>query len=335
VVTVALDVTAGVATAGANTLELIAKEINSAIPELHAYVTGPTTPEITAAVAAASLSGGADSSTVFQAAPSAGGYLRAQDLASVLELFQEAVTRTTNLTATGGSTTTAVVTLLDPGTYEGETVTFDAATTTAALQGLSFVVASNDATTFTFSETLPAAVVNTDTFTVSTTFLDRHISALRGAAGRAGFKPGDSFGEWRTFIDACETTMNRLIASSLGSTTISHASLVVADSPAATTTFVPLSLPMRAGQFDGLGLTVGGSSSVIDFTTEDAVYLKYALSGAPAAAASVAITQSDVLQTRPAALGHLVHVGGHPASARVVHILDQVQMFVEDFVLPA
>jgi hypothetical protein len=66
------------------------------------------------------------------------------------------------LTTTGGTTTTAAVSGLVAGQFVGDIVQFDAATTTAALQGEYAVVIANDGTTLTFDRTLPAAVASDD-----------------------------------------------------------------------------------------------------------------------------------------------------------------------------
>ena len=334
-VTVALAVTLGVATAGANTLALIAAATNSSIPGLQAYLEGPSTVEITAAIATASLAGGDGPTSSFGHAQPGGGYLRAQDLASSFELLQNA-TASGTLTATGGSTTTAVVTSITPGSYTGATLTFTAGTTTVALRGLSYTVASNNATTFTTTETMAGACAATDTFTVTSTFLNRAVSELRDAAGSAGSPAGDPYGRYLTFIDGCEFTLNQIDGSSVPKSTLSHASLAVAESPAATTTNIPLTATMRPGQYDGLLATIGISDPIqIDYNTESAIYLKTPLLGVPPAATAVAIQTSALPVGRSKSLSGLVHPGGHPDTANVIFILDLVQRAVEAFVLPS
>ena len=105
-------------------------------------------------------------------------YLRAQDLATILELLQDG-TADTLVTATAGSTTTATVTSIPANSYVGALVTFASNTTTVALRGVQARVLSHTTTVFTFASTLPAAVANTDTFSIEHDFMDDEIATIR------------------------------------------------------------------------------------------------------------------------------------------------------------
>lgn len=86
-----------------------------------------------------------------------------------------------NITATGGSTTTFAAAGLTADQYVGEVIQFDAATTTAALQGVYATIIANDGTQLTFAEALPAAVVSGDELDILQSFRRRIASNTASA----------------------------------------------------------------------------------------------------------------------------------------------------------
>lgn len=137
-------------------------------------------------------------------------YLRAQDMATVLDLLQDAMDQGTDLTATGGSTTTIVdgAATFVASQQAGNVVVFDAATTTVALRGLEFRILSNSATTLTM-ELMPAAAQSGDTFTIRGGWFDAAIADLREGKSLADAPSGSLYGEARTVADALVTALRR------------------------------------------------------------------------------------------------------------------------------
>lgn len=330
-ITIALAVSAGVATA-ANTLNAIAAAVNAAIPQVTATVVSGGTLTRTSAVSLTSFAGGADPATDVDTAPVGAGYLRAQDLATALELLQES-TNSGELTATGGSTTTAVVASVTANAYVGAEVTFEADTTTVALRGVTATVVSNNGTTFTFAETLPGTVASGDTFRVRSAFLDDAIALLRGSSVRADAPPANVYGFSRTVVDVLQRMQEQLAGSALPNRSVSRPGLVTGSG--STTTAVVSADAMRPDQFKGMYLTISGATRRIVSNNETTLFLDKALSGAPSASTSFSIFLKTVDANVFPGRFHNVHPAGHPDAAFLAYLLDTVQNTVEAFVLPS
>jgi len=159
-ITIALGVTAGVPTVGANTATLIAAAVNASAAAsrlvLALLPVGAGAGSLSAAVPFANLIGGRGGENGVQTLPL--NFLRAQDMASVMELLMNALDLPAPLTATGGS----AVSVVDAGafvanTQVGNTVVFTG-NVTAALAGKSAVVVSNTANALFFAAgAIPAA----------------------------------------------------------------------------------------------------------------------------------------------------------------------------------
>lgn len=262
-VVIALDVNSGTPDDTENTAVLVAAAFNAAVTGATARVAGDSAQSLDAVVAQTSLSGGLDPDTAVQTAGArpagTAGYLRGQDLASILDLLQEALDSDGDLTATGGSTTTAVVTTLEANAYVGATVVFDSATTTALLRDVEATVLSNDATTLTFTETLPAAVVNTDTFTLEQTVVDTEVSELRDGLGLGDSPRGQVYGFWRTAVHAMQKMMEQLGGSSLSDRQVSRPG-VETGAGSTDSRVVSEDTDMKIDAFKGFTLTVGGET---------------------------------------------------------------------------
>lgn len=333
-ITVALGVSSGSAVGGANTMDLIAGAINSALPELSARVTTQSAEEITDPVAAASFSGGSDS-VAGEAAPRGGGYLRAQDLGIFLELLQEACAA--DLTATGGSTTTAIVASIpNGGEYAGAKVTFAADTTTVALQGAEATVLSHNATTFTFTEALAAAVANTDTFSIEIQLVSPALASLyEGANKTKGDAPaGSVYGESRIALDAIAKLVQQVGGAAMPVRVLSRVGVVT--KAGSTASEVKSVDSMRIDAFKGRNLVLGGETRRIVGNTEDTFLLAKELASAPAAGASFAIQEPTVgYRAGVTDLANVHPGGGHPNNAFMAYLLEQAQKAVEELVLPA
>ncbi len=75
----------------------------------------------------------------------------------------------------------------------GQKVTFTG-NVTAALAGVTAIVASNTAGVLTFTTTLPAAVAAGDTYTISGAIFDKHIASLREGKAFGEAPPGNMYG---------------------------------------------------------------------------------------------------------------------------------------------
>jgi len=333
-ITVALAVTAGAATATANTMNRVAAAINAALPEVSARVTTQSANEITNPIAATTFSGGSNSASG-QGAPVGGGYLRAQDLAIFLELLQDACSA--SLTATGGTTTTAVVASIpNGGEYVGAKVTFADDTTTAGLRGEVAYVGSHNATTFTFTRTLPAAVANTDTFTIELLLVAPELASLCEGpdTAKAHAPAGSVYGETRVALDAIAKLIEQV-----GNTTVPVRVLsrsAVETAAGSTDTLVKSVDTMRVDGFKGKNLVIAGETRRIVGNTSDSFLLAKALSSAPAAATAFQIVEPTT-DFRPGnfELANTHPGGGHANNAFMAYLLKQAQKAVEGLVLPA
>lgn len=334
-ITIALDVTIDVPTVSENSLALIQAAVLTALgadSPIDVRLNGPdSSEERTTAFAEASLSGGLDKTDVLDAAPIAAGYLRAQDMATVVELLQESFDA--SLTATGGTTTTAVVASLGTANrYRGATVTFAADTTTVGLRGVSATVLSSAVNTLTFSSTLPAAVANTDTFTISLNLVNDEIDTLRQGGGRADAPRGSVYGETRIVLNA----LNKLHQQIQNVTTPVHErtllTTTVGYTASDTLQVAGYNATMRIDEYKGLTLvTAGGDRRVIVSNDETSFRFTRPVSvvGGDALTVRVPTNTPDHITLSG------VHPGGHPDSSYLAFLLGLVQAVVEASALPA
>lgn len=178
---------------------------------------------IDAVIASLTTGSALDSGPTIRAA--AQNYLRAQDAATILELLSGLVTTGELTAAANGSTTTVVdgAGTFTPGKWVGATLTFEADTTTAALQGLSRTVISNTDSTLTLGEALPAASATGDTFTVASNPVSVELDAIR--QGQSGYDAprGSVYSNHRTVLNAYTKFIQQLsLATSTGTLTFSN-----------------------------------------------------------------------------------------------------------------
>ncbi len=224
-------------------------------------------------------------------------YLRAQDMSSVLELLQNALDQPSDMTATGGTTTS----VQDTGAFIVNTqakavVTFDAATTTAALQGLSFEVVSNTTGALFFGETLPGTPVTGDTYTITSGLVQVAIDNLRGprdgsAQGIGAAPVGSVYGDMRMVAEALNVLVVQLGATQ-NERNLGRPGLQVA--AASTETVVQLEtagISFRIDEFRGAKVVVSGEDErFVVRNDETSVTVNKAYSSAPTATTAVAIT---------------------------------------------
>lgn len=327
VLTIALAVTAGVATVGANTLNLIATAILglSGSPFI-AYPSSTGTGEIRLAASSVPFAGGVAGRDGVASAPRP--FLLAQDSANILQILQDKLSKA-SVTATGGSTTTAVVASVGANDWRGALVTFASNTTTALLRGVTARVLSNTGTTFTFSSTLPAAVVNTDTFAIEHTILDANILELRqGRTGLGDSPAGNVYGTQRIVADA----FSKLILT-LGGTiftpTVSWPS--AATKTGSTTTEIKVNETYKIDSLAHKVLTISGASRDIVSNTEDTIVVAPALSVAPAGAVAYTVT----VPVNTSWDGAHVYPGPHPFNYMLAALITTALTEVVGTTLPA
>lgn len=328
-ISVALAVSSGVPVTNSNTAKLIAAAINnsSAGTSVKASFTGTGASSISAAQTTTAFAGGTAIDT--NRATVGVNYLRAQDMATVLEFFKEALGNSSVVTATGGSTTTAVVSALVSGAYVGAKVTFASNTTTAALQGVTAYVKSNNTTTLTFTSALPAACASTDTFTIEQTFLDAAISELRSGRNRGDAPAGNPFGLSRTVLNALQKICEQAAGSTLTAKTIAT---LTTGSGSTTTSVVNSTSDMRIDAFKGMTLTVSGASRKILGNTESTFVLTSALGSAPSASTSFTVTIPAVDSDNDPTFAY---AGGQPHNYKLANFIASAQAVVEAFVSAA
>lgn len=136
---------------------------------------------------------------------------KANRIGDLLQLLTDLIDSGT-LTATTGSETDGFT---DSGAFTGvdslvgATFTYDAATTTAALQGLSFTIASNTVNKITFTEAAPAANAVGDVGVITFTTIDKDLSALRQGKG-LGDTASNPYGPGPSLINALAVLIEQL-----------------------------------------------------------------------------------------------------------------------------
>lgn len=223
-ITIALAVNLGVPVGASNTATLIAAAINASAAAsalVGAYLpAGSGAGSLSAAVSAVHLAGGAGGENGVNTYPL--NFLRAQDMASVLELLMDALDQPAALTATGGSATSVVdgAATFVASSQIGNTVVFDG-NVTAALAGVRAVVTSNTATTLNFAAgALPAAPVAGDTYTLVGSMVDAAISDLRDGRGPASAPAGNVYGDSRVVADALVRIVQQLGGATIAETVL-------------------------------------------------------------------------------------------------------------------
>lgn len=262
-------------------------------------------------------------------------YLRAQDMATVLELLQDGLDQPTELTATGGSTTTVE----DTGAFTadaqvGNYVVFAADTTTVALRGLSFRVTANTTGVLTVAGPMPAAAAAGDEYTLVAGLVDEAISDLREGKGLADAPAGSVYGDMRIVSDAL-VRMVKQLGASVAERNIGRPGLKTA--AGSTTTVINLKtagVNYRIDELVGTKMTISGESRRVLRNDESSATVSAAYSSAPAADTAVAITvPAD--DAHPASPNLKVHPGAQPGeNVYLADLIGQAQAAVVAFTLP-
>jgi len=333
-ITIALNVTLGVPNAVSNTATLIAAAINTAAPALVLALlpTGSGAGSLSAAVPQTNLAGGRGGENGVQTLPL--NFLRAQDMASVMELLMDALDQSTPLTATAGS----VRSVTDAGafvanTQVGNTVRFTG-NVTAALAGVEAVVLSNTANVLNFTSALSVAPAVGDTFTIRGSMVDGAIRALlEGRVGSANAPPGNVFGDSRIVTDALVRIVQQLGGATIAENTL-FSGLTAAGSSASSIKLNTRGASLRIDELKNLKVNVTGFGiRKIVSNDESSVTVAPAFSAAPGAGVAVVVTMPE--DSTDASRNYTFAPGGQPRDNKALaEVLRAAQAAVVAFVLP-
>lgn len=336
-VSVALAVNTGTPTA-ANTATALAAAINgsaAAFALLRAFVpAGAGAGTYSAAMAATALAGGAQGSgdATVQTLPL--NFLRAQDMASVLEVLQDSLDQASALTATGGTTTSVQDTgAFVANTQIGNKIRFTG-NTTAALAGVTATVVSNTANACFFANgALPATPVAGDTYTVIGALVEPIIAKLRDGRGSGDAAAGNLYGDARLVQDAL-VRMTRQLGGTISDRSQAWASLVTGSGSTTTRVVLNMSgLRLRPDQFKNMRVVISGATRKIVGNDDTALFFDLPLSGAPAAATAVAINIAR--DSTDADANRTFAPGGQPADNRLLsELIASAEAAVVAFTLP-
>lgn len=264
-------------------------------------------------------------------------YLRAQDMATVLDLLQQALSQSSALTTVSGTTTSVTdgAATFDVDSQIGNVVVF-AGNTTAALAGVERRVVANDATTLTFSsyDPLPAAPAAGDEYTIRGEMFQDYIDDLREEKSLADSPAGSVYGHNRVAVAALVRgiellggTLSKISMGTMDTGTGSTESVLVVDNRGAG--------DMRIDGLRGLEATVSGETRIIVANDETTLTLSSDLSSAPSSGTAVALTVPVTDFGGTAAQKMRVHPGAQPGENRVLaDLVDQLQTVVAGFTLP-
>lgn len=261
-------------------------------------------------------------------------YLRASDLATALELLQEAMSATVALTVVSGSTTTIVdgASTFVAGEQVGNVVTI--VTATEAIVGETATVVANDTTTLTLSPALSATVTVGDTYTIEAAFLDTEIANLRKGGVRAD-STVEPYGTQRDAINGLMRAVEQL-GGTLAERLVSRSGLT--SLAGSTDTVVVLAdSDYRIDQFKGhrVVVTARGEGIVVS-SNENSVTLRGPMAAAAQAGDAVAITVPLNDFGGTSAPKVVTHPGSQPGENRVLaDFIDQLQTLVEAATVPS
>jgi hypothetical protein len=262
-------------------------------------------------------------------------YLRAQDMATALELLTAALSQPLALTVDSGSTTTIVdaEATFVAGAQVGNTVTMG--TSSEAIEGETAVVTSNTTTTLTFAPPFSATVTIADEYTTEGTMLDAQIATLREGKGIADATPSGPYGQYRDAIAGLMLGIERL-GGTVAERSVGAAGLTALDG--STDTVVLLSGgPYRIDQFKGYRVAVdtAGEGFVVS-SNETSVTLRGPMAASAAAADAVTITVPTNDFGGTSAPKIRIHPGAQPGeNAVLADLIDQLQTLVTDSTIPA
>ncbi len=265
-------------------------------------------------------------------------YLRAQDMASVLELLQDGLDQPADLTATGG---TARSVQDGGGTFTADqqvgNIVIFAGNVTAALAGIEARVVTNSATELFFADgALPDTPAAGDTYTLRGALLDSQISELREGKSLADSPAGSVLGEVRSAMDALVLGIRRV-----GGAEPAFRQVWSGDTAAGSTaTLILLDLrggTLRVDELRGMRVSVTGFQSRLVRTNTEAGALTVspALSGSPGSGVATTVVVPDDEVGGTSAPKIRTHPGAQPGeNAVLADLIDQLQVVVVAYTLP-
>jgi len=260
-------------------------------------------------------------------------YLRAQDMATVLDLLQQAMSATVALTVVSGSTTTIVdgASTFVAGEQVGNEVTIVTATET--IVGETATVVSNTTTTLTLSPAFSATTTVGDTYTIEAKFVDTEIATLREGGGIAD-STVNPYGAHRDAINGLVRFAEQL-ASTFAERNIG-ASGLTALAGSDDTTVLLSGGPYRIDELKGYRVVVTArGEGIVLKNDENSVTLRGPMAAAAQAADAVAITVplNDFGGTSAPKIR--THPGAQPGeNAALADLIDQLQALVEAATVP-
>lgn len=260
-------------------------------------------------------------------------YLRAQDMATVLDLLQQAMNATTPLAVVSGSTTTIVdgASTFVAGEQVGNEVTI--VTATEAIVGETATVVANDTTTLTLSPAFSATTTAGDTYTIEAKFVDTEIATLREGGGIADATV-NPYGAHRDAINGLVRFAEQL-ASTFAERNIG-ASGLTALAGSDDTTILLSGGAYRIDELRGYRVVVTArGEGIVLKNDENSVTLRGPMAAAAQAADAVAITVplNDFGGTSAPKIR--THPGAQPGeNAALADLIDQLQALVEAATVP-
>ena len=260
-------------------------------------------------------------------------YLRAQDMATVLDLLQQALNATTPLTVVSGSTTSIVdgASTFVADEQVGNVVTI--VTATESIVGETATVVANDTTTLTLSPALSATVTVGDTYTIEAKFLDTEIDTLRKGGGIAD-STVDPYGVHRDAINGLVRFIEQL-GGSVAERSVGAAGLVALDGSDDTVVLLSGG-PYRIDQFKGYRVAVNtAGEGIVVSSNENSVTLRGPMAAAAAADDAVTITVPTTDFGGTSAHKIRIHPGAQPGeNAVLANLIDQLQALVVAATVP-
>lgn len=330
-ITIALAVDGGTPVAASNTAAAICAAIAASAEAsalVEASLAGDGTGSLSDAMPRTALVGGV---TGTKSLPL--NFLRAQDMATVLELLQDALD-TGDLTATGGSARSVQDTgAFVADTQVGNVVVFEG-NITAELAGVEARVIANTADELFFAhDTLPAAPAAGDKYRIVGGLADYAIQALRDGRDLSDAPAGNVYGDSRIVTDVLARMTRQL------GHTVSHRvvwSGVTADTSEGSNVRLDLrGASLRIDQFKSLRLSSAAGVWKIVRNTEDGMLTISKEPDAPLAAGtavSVLYAQDDTDASR----NYTFAPGGQPIENKLLaHLIMEARRAVVAFTLPS
>jgi hypothetical protein len=287
---------------------------------------------LSAAVEATNLAGGLGGDNNVATNPM--NFLRAQDLASVLELLQDGLNQTSVLTATGGTSTSVQDTgAFTAGQQIGNLVVFTGNTTAALADVEARVVSNTTGALFFAADALPATPAAGDTYRIYGGIADTCIEQLRSGRSLGDAPAANLYGDERLVRD----TIIRMIRQ-LGVTVTERTILTGTLSTGSTTTALALNLrggTARIDQFKGMKVAVTGfpTRTIVGNDEDGVATVNVAYASAPGAVTFSVTVPED--SADGASSSYTFAPGGQPGNNKMLaELLRQLEAAVVAYTLP-